>query len=171
MIQVFLKFIASLLLRCIDPTKAKGKRFYEAIAPHSQSVAFEAVCVKEDASGQRFVWLGLRKPGQSYEGLWSLAGTIFRPKDTQASAMKRIQREDLQHCGITSYRPARVPPFFWKEQRGPMVSIPFLVILNGDPDNGAGQWWPADDLPRKIIPLHKEMIEATLESVSDVSIA
>lgn len=155
MIQILLKWFASIVLGFINPRRPKGKQFYEAIARHSVSVAIETVCLRTDQQGRVWVWLTRRKPDEVYSGQWHSPGSIVRPGESPGHVFERIATNELG-CPITRAVWIPTAPMFYQEVRGWFHHHIFLVDLAGEPRGGT--WWPAPELPDDLVAQHRAVI-------------
>jgi hypothetical protein len=142
------------LLRRIDPSKAYGTAFFEALCRLTVSTAFEAVPLRETTDGTIEVYMTLRPEDESaYGGQWHCAGSVMRPKDTDSTVFERLEREvggklvNRRFVGIFD-NPG--------EARGHFRSEVYICVFDGD--NGAGRWFAINNLPDRTVAHHRDSI-------------
>lgn len=150
------EFILIFLLRRVNNKKPLGNKLFEALARVSWSLAFEAVALRIQKDGTVQVYLTKRAHDESaYHDLWHVPGSIFRPGESLWDVVGRLRKKEFR---IAEHGVRFVEPLFNEsdELRGSMLSLVYLVELEGD--DGRGEWFDVEMLPADIVQGHRERI-------------
>lgn len=153
-------------LGAIDPQEPLGTELFEAIARVSVSVAIETVALRRLLDGVE-VYLTLRSPDETYANLWHSPGSFLRSGETIAATLARFSQREFG-AEICGYRFVGVYNYTG-EERGHIIGLVLLVILEEQPDHPHGRWFKADDLPINIVRGHIALIRKAVEAFGDVT--
>lgn len=138
----------------LNSKKPLGSRLFETIAKLSVSVAFEAVCLRQNKkSGKIEIYLRQREPHESYTGQWHCPGSVFRTGEYPKDVLRRLARHEFK-TNITIISP--VGELFIADIRGWFLCKIYLVKCKEAPQSG--KWWPVDKLPQNTVAGHRERI-------------
>lgn len=144
------------LLELVNPRIPFGTQLFNALARLTVSVAIEGFVLRRNQdNGQLEVFLRRRAEDDSaYPGQWHAPGTILRPGETYEQAFNRLAGEfgtsvlSFLLCDTLNSQ---------KEARGHVLSIVFLVQLEGAPrEDESHGWYAVDRLPRPMVDSHED---------------
>jgi ADP-ribose pyrophosphatase YjhB (NUDIX family) len=135
----------SQFLECttFNPRKPLGTRLFEAIARLSITVAFEAVCLRQNPKTKALeVYLKQRRETEAYAGEWHCPGSVFRPGEIPADVLKRLAKREFKTKMKSDF--VCVGDFFCNELRGYFLSRIYLVRPLGRLARD-GRWQKVED--------------------------
>ena len=127
---------------------------FETIAKLSVSVAFEAVCLRQNKkSGKIEIYLRQREPHESYTGQWHCPGSVFRTGEYPKTCSGAWRAMNLKRT-----LPLLVPweNFLSRTSGAGFFAKIYLVKCKEAPQSG--KWWPVDKLPQNTVAGHRERI-------------
>ncbi len=136
-------------LREVDPEQPYGRELFDALSLLTTTVTVEAACLRRVAGSRVEVYLIQKPPAPAepwYPELWCMPGTIVRPRKGDDEAFARLEAGKFGG----RFGPAKDFAGVFDnltEPRGHMLCKVYLCTLEQE---GAGRWWPVDELPPMI---------------------
>jgi len=145
----------------------KGRLPYEmfvAIAGKTVTPIVEVVPLRRNAEGRTEILLTRRDDDDSiWAGMLHIPGTVVRASDSDpsnADAFRRIIDGELG--GVSVSEPVPALSLLHASERGMEQSQVFWAEVSGDPVTGG--FYPADDLPKNIVPSQLDFIPAAVHN-------
>ena len=138
-------------LNKLDPKKPYGPKLFNALARLTVSVAIECVALQIENQTTEILLTRRAKNDLLYPWYWHFPGTILRPGEKLTDAFERLAKKEFR----TPLKPKKDFIAFCNIpncERGHELSLLFRVYLEKNPK---GQWFSIYDLPKKIVPYHK----------------
>ncbi|TAN34205.1 hypothetical protein EPN28_00495 [Patescibacteria group bacterium] len=153
--QLFKQTVAQLI--DIVPTKgAFGHEFWLSIARKSNNIAFEAIPMRRNRSGEFEFFMRLRSAKECFQNEWHFIGSYLRPWETEQETADRLEFNGTK--GIHFVRIAEV----WDIARGnhgygiPSISWINLVWFDEEPkEDETRRWFSANRLPANMQENHR----------------
>lgn len=145
---------AAAAVRQLDPGKPMGTELFDALARITVSVAFEAVALRRDSTGNVEVFLVQRREDDTaYPCEWHCPGSVLRSGESEDDVFARLATREF---GVPIVQRRFVINFNHNnEQRGHFFSVIYLCEIRGGEDS---HWFSVDNLPAKMVGHHRDYL-------------